>query len=544
MTFRQTSIDPKLDIRGSDDINDNKDLLDESLSQGQLINYGLTASIDDIDGDLVTVSGLMGMNQESVGRFLYLLDASNAFNNGYFLIVNVISNSSVIINNANAILPEPNNGLITWEEREPYSLSDDINFSRTDRKLIKGTSNYFDNIPTYNRPNSTNVNTPANLYNIAGKTLDAHTLIINKRINATINPGDGYYTLFETGNLKHADPINNLGIPTFDGFDLNNYLSCYVEIIDGTNETDAGIQVLFGPNKGQRIFGLTRVGNSSSPDSIEIEFRSVSAGNDLSTSIPYTWEASQVPDVYLFYPYRQRMDLLDENDLRVVLTSGIIADSRIQGSIFNLEQSIAANDGYVLEIRTFLGLPDAETNLTNLITNTSSYYILSALPSESTVADAINLINNSIGNRTYSPTAISNIPGLASGQTITSSIEALANAITSTGGLTAEQHKTLRQAVHLLPNGPYDGYFDSSLSNNLYCEVTPNNNPFPTQATWYTAPDMLNRIIQLNVTYNQNKTISSCIYYIYDSSNNIIKQITENFQYNGIFLSNITRTFS
>lgn len=539
MTFRQTSIDPKLDIRGSDFIDDNKQLSDESLSQGQLINYGLTASVDDIDGDLVTISGLTGATSESVGRFLYLLDASNVFNNGYFLIVNVISNNTVIIKNPNAVLPEANNGLITWEEREPYSLADDINFSRTDRKLIKGTTNYFDPVPEYVRPNSTNIQTPANLYNIAGKTLDAHTLIINKRINASINPGDGYFTLVEVGNLKHADPINNLGVPVFDGFDLSNYLSCYVEIIDRTNETDAGIQVLFGPNKGQRIFGLTRAGNSSSPDSVEIEFRSVAAGADLSTSSPYIWEASQVPDIYLFYPYRQRMDLLNENDLRIVLTSGIIADSKIQGSIFNLEQSLAANDGYVLEIRTFLGLPDAETNLTNLIINTSSYYSLSALPSVSTVVDAINIINNSIGNRTYSPSAVSNVPGLISGQTITDSIEALANAITATSGITLEQHKTLRQAIHLIPNGPMDGFSASPLYQEYEGGI------FPNKMTWYTSNNKLFKILEQNVIYNSNKTIQSQAWIIY-AIDGVTPLITmqEDFTYNGIILSNVTRQFS
>jgi len=544
MTFRQTSIDPKLDIRGSGSYNQDKDLIDESLSQGELINYGLTASIDSISDSFVTVTGLVGMDQESIGRFLYLLDADNAFNNGYFQIVSILSNSSVIIRNADAALPEANNGLISWEEREPYSISDDIDFARTDRKLIKGTTDFFDPIPTYERPDSTNVETPANLYNIAGKTLDAHTLIINKRVNASINAGDGYFTLSEVGTLKHADPINNLGIPTFDGFDLNNYLSCYVEIIDGTNETDAGLQVLFGPNKGQRLFGLTRTGNSVSPNSIEIEFRSVSPGADLSTSIAYSWEASQVPDIYLFYPYRQRMDLLNENDLRVVLTSGIIADSKIQGSIFNLEQSIAQNDGYSLEIRTFLGLPDGETNLSNLINNNTFYYVLSALPSESTVVDALNLINDKIGNLAYSPSATSNIAGLASNQTVTQSIEALANAIVSTGGLTSEQHKTLRHAIHLIPNGPYDGYFDGYLSSDLYCTISPIGNPFPTQMIWYTSPDMFNKIIELNVIYNPNKTISSSVYFIYDSSNNIIQTITESFQYSGIFVSNVTRTFT
>lgn len=539
MTFRQTSIDPKLDIRGSSLYNQDKNLLDESLSQGELVNYGLTASIDSISGSFVTITGLVGMDQESIGRFLYLLDADNAFNNGYFQIISIISNSSIIIKNAAAVLPEANNGLISWEEREPYSISDDIDFARTDRKLIKGTTNYFDDVPTYERPDSTNIEIPANLYNIAGKTLDAHTLIINKRINASINPSDGYFTLSEAGTLKHADPINNLGIPTFDGFDLNNYLSCYVEIIDGTNETDAGLQVLFGPNKCQRLFGLTRIGNSISPNSIEIEFRSVSPGADLSTSAPYFWEASQVPDVYLFYPYRQRMDLLDENDLRVVLTSGIIADSKIQGSIFDLQQSIAQNDGYALEIRTFLGLPDGETNLSNLITNSTSYYVLSSLPPESTIVDALNLINNSIGNLSYSPTAISNVPGLASGQTITSSIEALANAITATSGITSEQHKTLRQAIHLIPNGPYDGFSASPLYQEFEGGI------FPNKMTWYTSNSKISKILEQNVVYNTNKTIQSqtWIIYSYDGMTPLLT-MQEFFTYNGIILSNVTRQFT
>ena len=64
--------------------------------------------------------------------------------------------------------------------------------------------------------------------------------------------------------------------------------------------------------------------------------------------------------------------------------------------------------------------------MNGLLTNTAAYYPFYNLPNATpTVVDALNTLNNQIGNRTYTGSV------LTSGQTITASLQALSNAITA-----------------------------------------------------------------------------------------------------------------
>jgi len=233
MTYRKNALDQALDIAGSLIKNSNAVLSDEPNSLGSSVSgqSGSSLSIDSVSSGMVIISGLAGMSASSIGRFITISGADDSSNNGTFLISDYISASSVEVVNASAVFPDANSGTISWQERNPYSLEDDINFIRTDREAIKGVS-YYDPIPVYVRPEDTSVSLPANLANIAGHTTDAKAIVTNRKFeNISVGLGDDFVTLIDIGNLKHADSVDITGVPIWDGYDSGNWESTFVEFI-------------------------------------------------------------------------------------------------------------------------------------------------------------------------------------------------------------------------------------------------------------------------------------------------------------------------
>ena len=316
------------------------------------------------------------------------------------------TSSSVKVANAAGVASDAYSGSISWTERAPYTLEDDLNYVRTDRAAIKGVA-FSAAIPLYQRPTAVGTDVPANLSNIAGKTTDAKALVINRKFSAvTTAATDTFITLTDTGNMKHADATDRTGIPIQDGADAGAHEATYVEIINPS--TEAALEVLADNTK--RIIGRTRAGSSTSPNSVEVEFRQVVKGASLATSTAYTWEAGQPTSVDMYYGYRQRLDNLSDTALRTVLVNGIIGDADTYQDI---------ND-----IRTALGIADNVTDLSGLLTNTSNYFAFSNLPDGTpSVVEAFNTLNEQIGDRTYTGTI------LTDGATLTASLQAISNAV-------------------------------------------------------------------------------------------------------------------
>jgi len=410
VSTRLNALDQALDIAGSLTQSATATLANEPLGLGAALSgqTGATASITTFSGGLVTFTGLTGMTAASRGNFLTVTGAASAGNNGTFLIAEFVSATSVRVANASGVASDANSGAISWTERQPYALEDDLNFVRTDRAAIKGVA-FSAAIPTYQRPTAVGTNVPANLSNIASKTLDAHAWVINRKFPAaTVASTDTFDTITSGGNLKHADATNRTGVPIQDGADAGAHEATYVEIINPA--TEAALQIVGGANDGYRIFGRTRAGASTSPNSVEIEFRAVPPGSPLSASIAYTWEAYQPTTVDYYYGFRERADQLTETSFRTVLSNGIVGDADMQQDI---------ND-----IRTTVGIGDNVTSLAGLLTNTGNFFPFVNLPDGTpSVVEAFNTLNAQIGNRDYTGAI------LVDGQTITASLQALSNAI-------------------------------------------------------------------------------------------------------------------
>jgi hypothetical protein len=408
---RQNALDQALDIAGSLFQTSTLNLADEANGLGVPITgqTGAVAVVGTINATDVTITGLTGMTLGSVGNFITFSGGLVA-NQGTFLIDTYISATSVTVVNPNAVSDA---GPYTWIERYPYSLEADLNYERTDRAAIKGVG-YDAAIPTYQRPTAIGTFVPANLANIASKTTDAVAYNVNRAIFG-VNVEDGYtqVTITSAGNFQHANSVNETGVPCFDAAPfVGDWTSCYVHIVDGYDTGDE-LTVLTGPHAGERIFGETYAGASTSPNSVEVHFYSSPfPDNFVTTNTPYTWEAGQPLTINMLYGYSERLDELDVNAFRTVPALGILTDASLGNEINDILAALGIGDGY--------------TNLSPVLTNTGPNYVFYDLPNATpTVVDALNILNSQIGDRTYTG------PILTSGTTITASLQALSNAITS-----------------------------------------------------------------------------------------------------------------
>jgi hypothetical protein len=314
VTSRANTADQAIDIAGTLYQTDTLHKPDEPLQLGRKLITGSTASITGSSPNM-TVTGLFGMTPDSEGLFLNFFGTASPGNTGCFEIITYISPTSVVIFNVVGIGGDANNGSISYELRLPWTAEEDHNFHRTDRTDIKGVS-YYDPVPTYTRPDATNVNVPANLANIAGKTTDAKPIITDQRfVNIPMSVGDSSFMLISPGNLKWADNIDTLGVPIFDGYDIGNWNATFVEVTDSSNR-----EIVVD---GYRIFGIAYGGSGTSPDSFEVVLMQVLLGQDISTSVPYTWSLCAPTMINGYYPYRDRLDQMEDSALRNVLINGV-----------------------------------------------------------------------------------------------------------------------------------------------------------------------------------------------------------------------------
>lgn len=111
------------------------------------------------------------------------------------------------------------------------------------------------------------------------------------------------------------------------------------------------------------------------------------------------------------------------------------------------------------------------------------------------------------------------------------------------GGITAEQHETLRQLIHLADGvgGPLDGF-----TSGAYRETLPTNSPFPTSLIWWDSPSKLNKIVAKTLTYDAHKRITITSWTVYDVGGNPLATVTDTFNYigNSPFESSRVRTVS
>jgi hypothetical protein len=107
-------------------------------------------------------------------------------------------------------------------------------------------------------------------------------------------------------------------------------------------------------------------------------------------------------------------------------------------------------------------------------------------------------------------------------------------------GVTESAHKTLRQLIHFIEEGPAEGF-----ASGAYSETLPSASPFPTSQTWYTSSAKTHKIVDETVTYNSNRTIATDQWRIYDTDGStVLATVTDTVSYSGIFETSRTRSIS
>jgi len=230
MTVADNWLDQELDIQGSGTVDNARVLTDESGLLGLASATGTGDTIGGAAPSMTLTDAGGAFTAADIGKFITVVGATTGANNGTFLISDVTGGTVLEYQNASGVA-EAFPG--TYSIRRPYSLLDDEDFHRTDRKNIKGTASHVTDVPTYQRPDAVGTNVPANLTNIASKTTDAKALVNSRKFeNATATEADTVLTLTDTGNLPHADAVDRTGVPINDGADSGNDEATYAEIID------------------------------------------------------------------------------------------------------------------------------------------------------------------------------------------------------------------------------------------------------------------------------------------------------------------------
>ena len=116
--------------------------------------------------------------------------------------------------------------------------------------------------------------------------------------------------------------------------------------------------------------------------------------------------------------------------------------------------------------------------------------------------------------------------------------EGVEKGLTGTG-ISETQHKTLRQLIHFIDNGPAEGF-----ATGAYRETLPSANPFPTSVIWYTDSGKTDKIVEKLITYTGvNPTTIQWKMYDVDGST-VLATVTDAISYSGVFETSRTRTIA
>jgi len=310
-------------------------------------------------------------------------------------------------------------GVNTVEVAEPSGSTDlaptdsviehDLNVLRTLLKQVKGTDDWFSDLGNYFDPSNTDGSDTEtkslNIQNLKNNTLDAKTIILavdesNSGAGFSLSPDDTGF-LFST-TLSYATPSNRVGLPIFSS--VTNSGTYYdeggwdrvvsidlINLSNGSEFKDVSGNIIFGKFHDGADYGGTGDGTD-----VYVKFYT-SAGE-------YTTVSGDPSSIMMVYPYRKTLDQMEEYEWsRTTFVSSWEGDAAIVEDISDLW--------------SFVGALDNDTH--------PSWTVISGSPivdaSDLSIVDAINSLNDAIGDRTW--TTVSGY--LTMGQSITDALDAL-----------------------------------------------------------------------------------------------------------------------
>lgn len=108
------------------------------------------------------------------------------------------------------------------------------------------------------------------------------------------------------------------------------------------------------------------------------------------------------------------------------------------------------------------------------------------------------------------------------------------------GGSLEPAHKTLRDLIHFIDEGPGDGF-----ASGAFKEVLPSGSPFPTSVTWYLDVAKTKKLVEKFITYTANHFPQIIQWNMYDYDGvTLIHTVTDTITYNTAFEATRVRTIS
>ena len=109
----------------------------------------------------------------------------------------------------------------------------------------------------------------------------------------------------------------------------------------------------------------------------------------------------------------------------------------------------------------------------------------------------------------------------------------------SGGGISEAAHKTLRQLIHFIDEGPGEGFVTGA-----YKEILPAGTPFATSVIWYEDSTKAEKIVEKTLTYS-GAFIQTIEWKVYDTDGStVLATVTDTFTYSGAFELSRTRAIS
>ena len=120
----------------------------------------------------------------------------------------------------------------------------------------------------------------------------------------------------------------------------------------------------------------------------------------------------------------------------------------------------------------------------------------------------------------------------------------LTELLSGSGGLTESGHRTLRQLIHFIDNGPAEGF-----ASGAYREILPAADPFPTTITWWESSSKLKRIVEKTITRSgggaTDVTPTPIVWDVYDTDGTTkLATVSDAITYSGVFETSRTRTIT
>lgn len=110
----------------------------------------------------------------------------------------------------------------------------------------------------------------------------------------------------------------------------------------------------------------------------------------------------------------------------------------------------------------------------------------------------------------------------------------------SGSAITDLEHRTIRQLIHFIDEGPAEGF-----ATGAYREVLPAADPFPTSFIWWTSAAKTAKILEETITYNGNYTVDTDTWEMYAlDGTTVLATVVDTVSYSGVFETSRLRSIT